>query len=206
MDTAHARRAVLFPFRRRRLASEAATSRGHTPPPRIAVLGVADGPLRRTGPTQPSSTRRSFAGFRGPMIRDSSTCQAIHASAADLSRRCRHRTERLFGLEMPRQSSVKPAAASLKPAGEPSPWGQLRLSQPLIDLIEHGQHPNPPEPRHLRPWMNRERPAKTAEASAVVPPRDSRCPPARRYGQLWPRPMSPRRRVGASPTRLRCMR
>jgi hypothetical protein len=46
-----------------------------------------------------------------------------------LSRRCRHRTERLFGLEMPRQSSVKPAAASLKPAGEPSPWGQLRLSQ-----------------------------------------------------------------------------
>ena len=33
---------------------------------------------------------------------------------------------------------------------EPSPWGQLRLSQPLIDLIEHGQHPNSPEPRHLR--------------------------------------------------------
>ena len=37
----------------------------------------------------------------------------------------------------------------------------------MIDLIEHGQHPSPPEPRHLRPWTNRERPAKTAEASAV---------------------------------------
>jgi hypothetical protein len=26
---------------------------------------------------------------------------------------------------------------------EPSPSGQLRLSQPLIDRIEHGQHPEP---------------------------------------------------------------
>ena len=73
-----------------------------------------------------------------------------------------------------RPSQRHPATTQVAPL-RAVPLGQLRLSQPLIDLIEHGQHPNPPEPGHLRPWTNRGRPAKTAEASAVVPARDSAC-------------------------------
>ena len=151
MDTAHARRAVLFLFRRRRLASVAATSRGHAPP-RIAVLGVAVGPLCRTGLTRSSSTRRSIAGV-------SPTNASGFINMPSASRICSGSTP---PLPSPHRASVRPRKrpSSVKPAASFKPAGA-------------NQSHAVPVPRIHPPWM----PLAAWSFQVVPPARQPREPP-----------------------------
>ena len=107
-------------------------------------------PAQPHGAHDPNPTKQSLYGYRGLPI----TVRWGQFKPSQPPRRVGE-----WGQIRPSQRH--PATTQVAPLRAPSPWGQLRLSQPLIDLIEHGQHPSPPEPRHLRPWTNRERPAKT---------------------------------------------